>query len=115
MSNRSQKHETDIKLGEEVEPVIRSRGPVVAVRLSPELFGRVNEYASARGLTLSDVFRQGVERLISGMSTIVASGGFIPATMYRVDQLPQGSARGVELPRTDLEKPAGTSGVLTFS
>lgn len=115
MSARSRRQETDVELGEEVEPTIRSRTPVVAIRVSPDLFERVNDYASARGLTLSDVFRQGVERLITGTTSVVTSGGFIPATIYRVDPLPQGSAHGVEFPRVDLAKPAQTNGVLTVS
>lgn len=63
----------DIKLGDEVEPVIHSRTPLVAVRMSPDLFARLGDYASARDLTVSDVVRQGVERLIGGDAS--AAGG----------------------------------------
>jgi hypothetical protein len=63
----------DIELGDQVEAVIRSRTPIVAVRMSPDLFARLGDYASSRGLTVSDAVRQGVERLIGGDTS--AAGG----------------------------------------
>lgn len=58
----------DLELGEELEPVIRNRAPVVAVRMSPDLFARLGDYASQRNLSISEVVRQGIERLIEGAS-----------------------------------------------
>lgn len=64
--------EEDIKLGEMVaSKASKSRGPVVAVRLSPDLLARLTEYAQARGLTVSEVVRRGAEQILFGA---VASG-----------------------------------------
>lgn len=60
--------ELDIELGEEVEAAPR-RGTgtaMVAVRLSAEMLERVDAYARANGLTMSDVLRQGVEKVLAG-------------------------------------------------
>jgi hypothetical protein len=76
----------DIELGEELEPVIRNRAPVVAVRMSPDLFARLGDYASARNLSVSEVVRQGVERMLGGATAgaagIVSTGDFIPSSTY---------------------------------
>jgi hypothetical protein len=56
-----------VDLGEEVEAAPRRRvGSMVAVRLSPDLLEAVEVYAQLNGLTLSDVLRQGAERVVAG-------------------------------------------------
>jgi hypothetical protein len=61
------KEDESVSLGEIVEAKPgKSRGAAVAVRLSAELLERINEYAQARGMTVSDVLRRGAERLVSG-------------------------------------------------
>jgi predicted DNA binding CopG/RHH family protein len=58
----------DVELGEQVANTSRARvrGATVAVRISPDLLARVQEYASARGITLSEVLRRGAEQLVAG-------------------------------------------------
>jgi len=59
--------EEDVELGEEV--AVRSprpSGPVVAVRMSRDLLARISDYAQLRGLTVSDVMREGAAVLIRG-------------------------------------------------
>lgn len=59
--------DADVELGELVEAKpSKGRGPVVAIRLSADLLARVNEYAQARGLTVSEVLRRGAEQITSG-------------------------------------------------
>jgi hypothetical protein len=73
----------DVELGDEVEPAIRSRTPIVAVRMSPDLFARLGDYATLHDLTVSDVVREGVERLLAGptgsATGLVSTGGFLPS------------------------------------
>ncbi len=90
----------DIELGDEVEPAIRSRTPIVAVRMSPDLFARLGDYATARSLTVSDVVRQGVERLLAGATSaatgLVSTGGFLPSNTLAAAAPPaRSSARTV--------------------
>ena len=90
----------DIELGDEVEPAIRSRTPIVAVRMSPDLFARLGDYATARNLTVSDVVRQGVERLLGGATSaaagLVSTGGFLPSnTLVAATPPARSSARTV--------------------
>jgi hypothetical protein len=90
----------DIELGDEIEPVIRSRAPIVAVRMSPDLFARLGDYAAARNLTMSDVVRQGVERLLAGATSaatgLVSTGGFLPSNTLLAEAPPaRSSARTV--------------------
>lgn len=90
----------DVELGEELEPVIRNRAPIVAVRMSPDLFARLGDYASARSLSISEVVRQGVERTLggttSGVASVVSTGDFIPASTYvAATASAQSSARSV--------------------
>jgi hypothetical protein len=58
----------DVELGEQVENASagRSKGAVVAVRVPPDLLARLQEYATARGLSLSEVVRRGAEQLVTG-------------------------------------------------
>ena len=59
--------EEDVELGAQIEA--RTRGPagaVVAVRVPRDLLARISEYANLRGQTVSEVMREGVERLIGG-------------------------------------------------
>ncbi len=90
----------DLELGEELEPVIRNRAPVVAVRMSVDLFARLGDYASARNLSISEVVRQGVERMLrgttGGAAGVVSTGDFIPSNTYvAVAAAAQSSARSV--------------------
>lgn len=65
--NRSIDPEEDVELGAQVEARTRgTAGAVVAVRVSRDLLARINEYASRRGMTLSEVMREGAERLVGG-------------------------------------------------
>ncbi len=61
------KDDESVNLGDivEVKPG-KSRGAAVAVRLSADLLGRINDYAESRGMTVSDVLRGGAELLVSG-------------------------------------------------
>lgn len=75
----------EIELGREVVTrTNKTRGAVIGVRVSPDLFARLNEYANVRGLTISDVVRKGAEQLVAGAvpagpvyltgATIIGSG-----------------------------------------
>lgn len=60
----------DVTLGDLVEAKVpRTRGAVIGVRVSPDLLARLNEYASARDLTVSEVVRRGAELMVDGGST----------------------------------------------
>jgi predicted transcriptional regulator len=62
--------EEDVELGEHVQATANHRrGAMVAVRVSPDLLARLNEYASARRLTVSEVMRRAAEQLTSGRAT----------------------------------------------
>jgi hypothetical protein len=59
--------EEDVELGAQVEARTRGRaGAVVAVRVPRDLLARISEYAKLRGLTVSEVMREGAERLVGG-------------------------------------------------
>ncbi len=59
--------EEDIELGAQVEARTRGlAGAVVAVRVPRDLLARISEYAKLRGLTVSEVMREGAERLVGG-------------------------------------------------
>jgi len=63
----------EVELGHEVQVRRRTGGALVAVRLSTELLQRIQEFAQARDLTVSDVLRMGAENVMSqGMTTAVA-------------------------------------------
>ncbi len=65
--NRSNDPEEDVELGAQVEARTRgTAGAVVAVRVPRDLLARISEYASLRGLTVSEVMREGAERLVGG-------------------------------------------------
>lgn len=65
--NRSIDPEEDVELGAQVEARTRgTAGAVVAVRVPRDLLARISEYASQRGLTVSEVMREGAERLVGG-------------------------------------------------
>lgn len=62
--------EDDVTLGDLVEAKVpRNRSAVIGVRVSPDLMARLNEYASARDLTVSEVVRRGAELMVDGGST----------------------------------------------
>ena len=59
--------EEEVTLGARVEAKTRkSKVAIVAVRLSPDLLARLNDYAELRDLTVSEVLRRGAEMLIAG-------------------------------------------------
>ena len=59
--------EEDVELGAQVEARTRgTAGAVVAVRVSRDLLARISEYAKLRGMTVSEVMREGAERLVAG-------------------------------------------------
>ena len=59
--------EEDVELGAQVEARTRgTAGAVVAVRVPRDLLARISEYARLRGLTVSEVMRDGAERLVGG-------------------------------------------------
>lgn len=65
--NQSIDPEEDVELGAQVEARTRgTAGAVVAVRVPRDLLARISEYASLRGLTVSEVMREGAERLVGG-------------------------------------------------
>lgn len=76
--------EEDVEIGEEVENTSRpSATSLVAVRVPHDLLSRMNEYAQAHGLTVSDVLRTGAEQLLAGtvrLSAHYVTGGTIYGT-----------------------------------
>lgn len=59
--------EEEVELGAQVEARTRgTAGAVVAVRVPRDLLARISEYAQLRGLTVSEVMRDGAERLVGG-------------------------------------------------
>jgi hypothetical protein len=59
--------EEDIELGAQVEARTRGTpGAVVAVRVPRDLLARISDYAKLRGVTVSEVMREGAERLVGG-------------------------------------------------
>lgn len=65
--SRSADPEEDIELGSQVEARTRgSAGAVVAIRVPRDLLARINEFAKLRGMTVSEVMREGAERLVGG-------------------------------------------------
>ena len=72
--------EEEVELGDEVARRRKpSGGAVVAVRVPRDLLARISEYGKIRGLTVSDVMRQGAERLVSGTIQLHHVSG---ATVY---------------------------------
>lgn len=68
------KEDEQVELGDEVS-VRRERpsGPVLAIRVPREVVARLSDYASKRGMTVSEVVRQAAIALVSGE---VASGPY---------------------------------------
>lgn len=65
--SRSVDPEEEVELGAQVEARTRgTAGAVVAVRVPRDLLARISEYAKLRGLTISEVMREGAERLVGG-------------------------------------------------
>lgn len=65
--SRSTDPEEEVELGAQVEARTRgTAGAVVAVRVSRDLLARINEYGRLRGMTVSEVMREGAERLVGG-------------------------------------------------
>jgi len=65
--NRPLDPEEDVELGAQVEARTRGTGgAVIAVRVPRDLLARIGGYARLRGLTVSEVMREGAERLVAG-------------------------------------------------
>jgi len=65
--SRSGDPEEEVELGAQVEARTRgTAGAVVAVRVPRDLLARISEYAGLHGLTVSEVMREGAERLVAG-------------------------------------------------
>ncbi len=65
--SRSPDPEEDVELGVQVEARTRgTAGAVIAVRVPRDLLSRISEYARLHGLTVSEVMREGAERLVAG-------------------------------------------------
>jgi hypothetical protein len=65
--NRDDGPEEEVDLAAQVEARTRgTAGAVVAVRVPRDLLVRISEYANLRGQTVSEVMREGVERLVGG-------------------------------------------------
>ncbi|HVA87475.1 MAG TPA: hypothetical protein VNF73_14310 [Candidatus Saccharimonadales bacterium] len=59
--------EEDVELGAQVEARTRpTAGAVIAVRVPRDLLARITDYAVLRGMTVSEVIREGAERLVGG-------------------------------------------------
>lgn len=57
----------DVQLGAQVEArTPGTAGAVIAVRVPRDLLAQISAYASLRGLTVSEVLREGAERLVDG-------------------------------------------------
>lgn len=106
-------NEADVELGELVEAKKSKTGsPVVAVRLSADLLARVNEYAQARGLTVSEVLRRGAEQVISGgvsSGAVYYTGGELRGPGLIHGSPATGSARTAHAAREEREVEALTS------
>ena len=66
---------------------------MVAVRLTADLLERINAYARANGLTISDVLRQGAEHLIAGtrdLGPVTVSGTIVVTGAGQVQGLSSG-------------------------
>lgn len=75
--NRSVDPEEDVQLGVQVKARTRGNaGAVVAIRVPRDLLARISQYASERGVTVSEVIREGAELLVGGTlnSTHYVSG-----------------------------------------
>jgi hypothetical protein len=65
-----ERRDEDVELGDEVQVRRRTNAALVAVRLSTDLLRRLQEYATERGVTVSDVLRMGAEKVVSeGLTT----------------------------------------------
>jgi len=65
--HRSLDPEEDVELGAQVEARTRGTGgAVIAVRVPRDLLARISEYARLHGVTVSEVVRDGAERLVAG-------------------------------------------------
>lgn len=64
--------DAEVDLGEEVQVRRRPGSGIVAVRVPTELLGRIQRYARGRGLTVSEVLRDGAARLVEEGETTYA-------------------------------------------
>jgi hypothetical protein len=65
--HRSLNPAEDVELGVQVEARTHgTAGAVIAVRVPRDLLSRISECARLRGLTVSEVMREGAERLVAG-------------------------------------------------
>jgi hypothetical protein len=74
--------------------VRRPVGAVLSVRVPMEIAAAVDDYAVAHGLTLSEVVRVALDRLLAGGGTVEAGGlhasSTAPLTTVTVQALPAG-------------------------
>ncbi len=98
--------------GDRLQPTGKSRGAVIAVRMPPELFSRLADYAAAQDMTVSDVVRTAVERLVDARaatpSPVVSSGAFIPSGSLASLPAPRSSARAQEREAAVAVRPQGS-------
>lgn len=90
MPSRTGDPEEDVELGQEVQAKsTRPSGPVVAVRMPRDLLARISDYANARNMTVSEVLRQGAERLVRG--TVQIEPHWVTGAQVHSAQLVTGS------------------------
>lgn len=71
MMNDENLEEEAVELGEEVATRRRPTGAaVVAVRVPRDLLSGISAYALAHGMTVSDVLREGAQRVVYGVSEL---------------------------------------------
>ena len=78
--NTDLEQDEDVQLGREVSARRRRGSALLAVRVSDELLHSIQEYAQARGLTVSDVLRLGAEQ-VTGQGIVTA----FSHTLLRID------------------------------
>ncbi len=101
--SKSMDPEEDIELGVQVEARTRgTAGAVVAVRVPRDLLARISEYASLRGLTVSEVMREGADRLVGG--TVQLNHYVSGATVDGPRIIPGSPTRGGRSQTMDLDE-----------
>jgi hypothetical protein len=99
--------EEDVELGARVEARARgTAGAVVAVRVPRDLLSRISAYASHRGLTVSEVMREGAERLVG--SPVQSNHYVSGATVEGPQIIPGSPTRGGRSQTMDLDEVKST-------
>jgi len=105
MTARKPDPDEDVELGSLVEAkTTKGRAAVVAVRMSPDLLARINDYGHAHGMTMSEVLRAGAEQLVR--QTIQIGPNFVSGTLVYGPQLhtgfpSAGTGRSMSVPTSD--------------